>query len=234
MIISTYKRSDNKTPLLLKRALNSVFNQSYKDFKVFVIGDCYDDLEELFSVTSLYSPEKLHCFNLNKSVERDKYGDKKDRKILWSCGGLTAINFGIEKAMEFGFEYVAHLDHDDHWEYNHLEFINDAIEQKKADWVCTKSTYGGGLVYPLVDLTRMFISFLPLPGGIIKSSVCYNFKSIPLVFRNMYELIGESIPSDADLWERMNNYIREKHLASILVNKVTCYHESEGFTLYEH
>ena len=41
--IATYQRKDGKTPQLLKRALDSVFNQTHQDFRVFIVGDNYED-----------------------------------------------------------------------------------------------------------------------------------------------------------------------------------------------
>ena len=44
---STYKRKDGGTPNLLKRALDSIFNQTHQDFKIFLIGDRYEDENEI-------------------------------------------------------------------------------------------------------------------------------------------------------------------------------------------
>ena len=41
--ILTYQRKDGKTPFFLRRALESIKNQTYKDYKIFLIGDKYDD-----------------------------------------------------------------------------------------------------------------------------------------------------------------------------------------------
>ena len=225
--ISTYRRTDGRTPFYLKRALNSVFSQTHKDFKVFLIGDCYDRVEEILPVIYKYPIEKLYFENLKESIERKKYKNKND---LWCCAGVTPIKLAISKALEEGFEHICHLDHDDYWLPNHLTVINDTIELTNADWICTKSIYGP-FIYPEINKQESIIPFLPLPGGCINSSTCYNHKTIPLRYRNTIEETGVAIPADSDLWERMRKYIPENNLKSFLANKLTCRHDEEGFEL---
>lgn len=229
VVIATYYRADHKSAFYLKRALDSVFNQTHKDFIVFLIGDDYTNENELSGIVADYPGEKLFWCNFDIAPERSKY---KGGMKLWCCCGVTAINFGIEKALEFGFDYICHLDHDDYWKADHLEVINNAIELKKADWICTKSKYGKQRTLPEIKSLEYFINFLPLPGGIVRSSVCFNHRKIPLKFINTLEEKGISIPSDADLWERTAKYIKENKLISILVNEKTCYHEEEGYLLH--
>jgi glycosyltransferase involved in cell wall biosynthesis len=224
--ISTYQRADNKTPFFLKRALDSIFNQAYKNFKVFLVGDHYENENELIKIISKYDKNKIQCSNLSFSPERSKY-QKMD---LWCCGGLTAINIAIDKAIEEGYKYICHLDHDDYWSINHLELINNAIEKTNADWICTKSEYGQDRILPEIETKKEYTTFLPLSGGIINSSVCYNYETIPLKYRNVFEEDQMIIPSDSDLWKRMKEHILINNLKSILINSVTCFHIEEGYT----
>ena len=46
---------------------------------------------------------------------------------LWSYGGVNAMNYGVTKSLENGYEYICHLDHDDWWLPNHLFEINKCI-----------------------------------------------------------------------------------------------------------
>jgi hypothetical protein len=55
VVISTYQRPDGNTPHLLKRTLESVLNQTYQNFKIFLIGDKYEDQEEFFSFKNINS-----------------------------------------------------------------------------------------------------------------------------------------------------------------------------------
>jgi glycosyltransferase involved in cell wall biosynthesis len=227
IVVATYKRKDGKTPFYLKRALDSVFNQNHKDFIVLVIGDDYENESELLDIIKEYPTDKLDWYNFDESPERTRY---KGGMKLWCCGGLTAFNFGAEKALECGFDYICYLDHDDYWKHNHLKAINGAIDKKNADWICTKSKYGRSMVYPEVKSLDYYVNFFPLSGGIIKSSVCFNHRKIPLRFVDTFKDRGISIPSDADLWTRMAKYMKENNLKGILVNEITCSHDEEGNT----
>lgn len=86
---------------LLKRAVNSVMNQTYKNIEVFVVDDASDDGTEAYG-------ERLK----NKGINYIRI-DKKDSK-----GGNYARNIGIEKSTG---DYVAFLDDDDYWISDKLE-----------------------------------------------------------------------------------------------------------------
>jgi hypothetical protein len=149
---------------------------------------------------------------------------------LWCCGGLTAINFAIDEAIEEEYKYICHLDHDDYWSISHLKLINNAIEKTNADWICTKSEYGQDRIFPEIESEDLIVPFLPLSGGIINSSTCYNYQTLPLKYRNVLEEDNKLIPSDADLWDRMKEHILINNLKSILINSTTCFHPDEGYT----
>jgi len=224
--MSTYQRVDGKTPFFLKRALNSIFSQRHKDFKLFLIGDYYENDNELKEIISHYDNNKIYCANLSFSPERSKY-QKMD---LWCCGGLTAVNIAIDKAIEEGYKYICHLDHDDYWSIDHLRLINNTIEKTNADWICTKSEYGQDRIFPEIESEDLIIPFLPLAGGVINSSTCYNYQTLPFKYRNVLEEDNLLIPSDADLWDRMKLHIEKNNLTSLLINQVSCFHIEEGYT----
>ena len=228
--IATYQRADGRTSFYLKRALDSIFCQTHKNFKVFLIGDHYENDEELREIISLYNKDQLYCGNLAFSPERIKYKNQEIR-ILWCSAGLTAIHTAIDKALEEGFDYICHLDHDDYWREDHLELINQTIEETNADWLCTKAEYGKDLIYPETDSIEKLIPFLPLSHGTINSSTCYNYRTIPLRYRNVYEETEGVFPSDADLWIRSAEYIIQNNLKSLLINQITCFHHEEGYLL---
>ena len=60
VVISTYMRADNKSPFFLKRAIDSVFSQTHKDFKIFLIGDRYENQDEINNLVSNYPQDKLY------------------------------------------------------------------------------------------------------------------------------------------------------------------------------
>lgn len=226
IVMSTYQRKDNRTPYYLKRVLDSIFKQTYKNFKLFLIGDKYENNDEILSVISGYNKNKIFFENLPYAKERDNYSSH----ALWSYGGVNAVNTGVNRALSEGFEYICHLDHDDVWADDHLMEISNCIESTKADWICTKSKYLGNLVLPTIQCTDLYTVFLPKGKTLIHSSVCMNFKTIPLKYRDIFAetgVVGE--PGDADLWDRCREYIIKNNLKSYVINKLTCYHEEEGY-----
>jgi glycosyltransferase involved in cell wall biosynthesis len=229
IIIPTYYRPDGKSITYLKTALDSIFNQTHQDFKVFLMGDKYENEKEIIDLVSTYDSNKLVFKNLPYAKERDKYINNK--LALWSYGGVNATNIGIDDVLSEGYDYICHLDHDDWWLPNHLYEINKCIEETNADWVCTKSTYKDNYL-PITNSLGEYQIFYPRYAGLIHSSVCMNFKTIPLRYRDLFEL-NESVglPTDGDLWERCRIVIKASNLKSILINKLTCKHDEEGFVI---
>jgi glycosyltransferase involved in cell wall biosynthesis len=231
IVIATYMRENGSTPELLTRALDSVFNQTYKDFKVYLIGDKYENNSEILEIVNKYDPTKVFFENLPIAKERDNY--KGIKKAIWSYGGVNAINYGIKKSLNDGYEYICHLDHDDWWLPDHLEEIKNCIILTDASWVCTKSTHRSENNFlPKINPQEIHSKFLPIHSNLIHSSVCMNFKRIPLLYRDLYELTNKvGLPADADLWERVRPYIESNKLKSYYINKLTCNHNEEGYSM---
>jgi hypothetical protein len=225
--IGTYQRSDGKTPFYLKRALNSIFAQKHQDFKIYLIGDKYENEDELLSIVNEYPKEKIYCENLSVAVEREKYVN--DKHALWCSGGNNAVNHALDVILKDNFShYICQLDHDDYWTKKHLHVFNEVIEETNVDWMCTKSTHIGNRVLPDVITNKKYIEFLPEPGKLINSSTCMNFTTIPIRTRDVFaEDGGRPYPSDADKWKRVSKHIKENNLKSYFINSLTCMHDME-------
>lgn len=226
IIIPTYYRQDGKSKNYLIRALSSVFNQSYQNFKIYLIGDRYEKEEEIYEILELYDKSKIYFENLPIAEERDNYSNKM---AIWSYGGVNASNYGIDLSLKDNNYYICTLDHDDFWEGNHLELLNKYMIQTGSDWACTKSNYLN-IVFPNINSNLNYIQFLPKARSLIRSSACMNFKAIPLKYKDLFKENGTtSLPSDADLWERCAMHIKSNGLKSILINSTTCNHLEEGY-----
>lgn len=228
IVIATYQRRDGKTPIYLKKALDSIFKQTYKEFFVYVIGDHYEDKQEFTDIIKQYASDKIYYENLSVAAERDKYFET-NKEALWCSGGVNATNYGIDLALKDGLKYICMLDHDDYWHSDHLQGLNNMIESTKADWACSLSHYPESVPLPAVNSKEKYLPYLPAFAGLVKSSVCVNFKTVPLKFRDVFAETGVAEPSDADLWRRSAEYIKAKKLKSYLHNKITCVHDAEGF-----
>lgn len=227
IVIPTYYRKDGSTSKYLVRALDSIFNQTHQDFKIYLIGDRYENVSEIESIILKYDKSKLSFINLEFAKERDFYTNKW---ALWSYGGVNATNIGIDFSLSEGNHYICHLDHDDFWEINHLELINKCIEDTNSDWICTKSNYVNNRILPSVNGETLYINYIPKHSSLVHSSVCMNFKTIPFKYRDLFNETGViGLPSDADLWVRCEKFIIDNNLKSTLINYVTCNHIEEGF-----
>lgn len=229
IVISTYYRKDGSTLKYLTRALDSIFNQTYQNFKIFLIGDKYENENEVLELLKKYDSKKIFFTNLSEAKERDNYIDPR---AIWSYGGVNAVNIGIGMALEEDYEYICHLDHDDWWSNNHLEEISNCINNTKSNWICTKSTYMNPNVFlPNLITDKKYTNFLPSSSALIHSSVCMNFKEITLRYRDIFLETGNiGLPADADLWERTRELLTSIGQTGIFINTLTCYHDEEGFS----
>jgi glycosyltransferase involved in cell wall biosynthesis len=225
--MATYKKLDGSTPFYLKRALDSIFNQTYQDFKIFVIGDKYEDHNEFLSIVSQYPPDKIFYENLSFAKERDKY--QNNEMALWCAGGVYATNHAIDLALQEGFSYICQLDHDDYWTPEHLQNFNDVISETGADWLCSRATHQNPLhpILPKKQTTERYVEYLPQRADVILSSTCINLKTIPIRFRDVFEETGVTEPSDADRWTRTQPFIIQNNLKGILINTLSCIHDIE-------
>jgi hypothetical protein len=219
IVISTYYRPDGKTKSLLERNLNSLKNQTNKNFKIFLIGDKYENSDEFYSFKTMF--DNIYLENLDYAKEREKYTGKK----LWCNGGVNAVNIGIKKAIEEGYKWIINMDHDDYFLTTHIEDINKFISDDVA-FICSKSNFNGRIL-PNIDSNI----FIPVNSKLIKSSACLNSELIKIKFRDVYEEEGRIYPSDADFWDRLHNIIKENNWKSYCTNKITCIHDEEGYTI---
>lgn len=226
IVIPTYQKSNGKTPELLTRALSSIRNQTYQNYKVFLIGDKYDDDSEFVKLaTHVIDSDRIFYENLPVAEERSKY--QPNSRQLWCSGGVNATNYGMMKCLEEGIEFICHLDHDDYWEPNHLEVLADTIESlPQVRFLFTCSTFTGRKYLPLgtpIDGSRVYQR--PVPCNIIHSSTCVNHKALRLNYRDMFSLKGTALEADIDMWNQVNTSTKDDEC--VLIRTITCHHPTE-------
>ena len=110
VVIATYNRAET-----LKYAIESVLWQTYKNFELWVVGDCCTDHTEKV-VQSFSHDSRVNWYNLPKN---SGYQSKPN-------------NEGIRRGKG---EYIAYLNHDDIWLPNHLEETVKHLQKTNADIV---------------------------------------------------------------------------------------------------
>jgi glycosyltransferase involved in cell wall biosynthesis len=222
--IATYQRSDGRSPEVLTRALESIKSQTYQNYKVYLIGDKYDNSDEFIKLSSIIDPDKIYVENLSYAKEREKYTGLD----LWCSGGVNAMNYAIDKILSDGIDYICHLDHDDWWDPNHLQEIINVIKLDSPVFIATKSYYKNyENIFPKIESSPFF----PKNGDLIHSSVCIDFNRINLRYRDRLEEGIRGVVSDGDMWDRISELMKSKNINGKLIKKVTCYHIEEGYSL---
>lgn len=173
VVITTYKRPTD----ILKRAIDSALNQTYKDKEIIVVNDCPEDTEltkEIKVLVACYEG-KVNLYTLEKN-----------------SGACFARNFGLSKAKG---KYIAFLDDDDYWLENKLEVQHNGFTNDKI-----------GLVYTpfyRVDGKRKKIMCRCHKSGNMLEDMLYNnpMAMFPLMRADVVKEIGGfdvSLPSSQD------------------------------------
>jgi GT2 family glycosyltransferase len=228
IVISTWQRPDGKTPELLKRTLTAINNQTYKNWKVYLIGDNYINRQEFDSLAKIIPSDKILAINLPVAVERERYPNKGEN--LWFSGGVNATTIGIEFSINQGYDYIAYCDHDELWHNNHLESIAECIKETNSLFLYTKGHYQNMILPRNIDSDWKYIKRRALPNDVIKSSCCINFKKLNLRPRDPLYFYNEITSGDTAFLIRVNSLLDKLGEDSILINKVTITNDQEGYT----
>ena len=216
IVTATYWKLDGSTKEHLREALLSIASQTYTHYKVFLIGDDYEQEEELCELSDIIDDDKMYLENLPVAVERVKYSGRS----LWACGGVNAYNTGIKKALSEGYDYICHLDHDDVMFPDHLDTLARAIRDTKTNFLTTKCNF-----YPEIETDKLYTPYRPRAGRVFKTGICYNHNHFNIIYREPEEIkkiYGYIYAADADLWNQISTLMEERGEDGIFINKRTC------------
>lgn len=222
IVTSTYRKLDGSTSIHLEKTLLSLHKQTHKDYKLFLIGDNYDDNNELKKLSTIIDKDKLYLENLPVAKERSIYSGKK----LWCCGGNNANNTGIKKALEEGYDYICLLNHDDIYYENHLSIISECIEKTNAKFITTRCNN-----IPEISSDNLYNNYRPVRGKLFLVTVCFNYRYYNILPRNMVALYDECIPGDGDMWNRISKFMKDRNEYGICINKNTCRRQMSQFVI---
>lgn len=228
VIIPTYNRYDN-----LLNAINSVKNQTFKDYEIIVVSDGSTDeryKDDIENVTMIRLP-------------------KSSRELLgYPCGSIPR-NEGLIKASG---EYVAFLDDDDIWMPNKLETQIKEMIKNNMDISCTDGYIGKGYFnnqkdykiynkeyyfdelkkkYKIEDFPKIIdLKFLEIHNLIITSSICFKKNLLKKIgymrlIRNCGEIFnGKKEWQDWEFWKRML-----KHSDCLYIDKPLFYYDLKSY-----
>ncbi len=212
-VISTYKRS----PEMVKRAAESVLNQTYKDIELIIVDDSPSDYD-------LRDDVKNMAESLNGNVKYIRH-----EKNLGAC---AARNTGIQLA---NGEFIAFLDDDDEWLPEKIEkqikkFVNEdvalvycgnyTINSANNEKIISNTQYHNGYVFDIL----IFDNFI---------SSC----SYPLIRKSVIKELGGfdiKMPAaqDLELWLRIAKKYKIDYVPEPLVNYYI--HDGEKITKNHH
>jgi len=227
IVMGTYGRKNNSSKFYLERSIQSVLNQNHQNWILIVVSDKYEPESELDDIISKFNDNRIVLLK-NYKVERECI---KNRLNLWCVGGSTSTNMGLQYARDNNYKYYCHLDDDDFWKPEHLSMLADVYSKyPNCIFANTKSTYGTGTL-PKHNVHVYENNFLPIPGGIIHSSLSFRCDIIQTTYFTSFVDIGDFTPADYQVIEYIFHFLRKnKQYCSIYVDKLTCFHDEEGFT----
>ncbi len=109
ILITNYNKSE-----FLNKSLNSVVNQSYKNYEIILYDDCSND-------------NSLNIIDKYKKVKLIK-GSKKNKKKTSAQNQITGILKTFKKSKG---QIICLMDSDDFFSINKLKIINDMFKKKK-------------------------------------------------------------------------------------------------------
>jgi hypothetical protein len=214
--VATYRRPDGSTPPTLERLWKMLQQQSYRNWKLYMTADYYDDEVEWKSL-SFFNDSRVQMHNLPEPGERGKLTGGE----LWNNAGATAMNNAIDRVLGDGLEWIVHLDDDDDWDTDHLQNILDGIRTGATFVTTWCQHFTNGLLPQLRGiLTGISHTVLPTQCNTIHSSIAFNAAKILTRYKRI-----PGHPADAVMWARI---VYDEGLYPVFVPVKSCYHLREG------
>lgn len=245
LIISftTYPRDGKVTYGLLERTFKTLIEDqdlSNINIKILVVGDDYENLDELKPIFSAYDTE-FYNININDALRN------KDipYEVKWKQAVQRSKIFILEKSLELGYDYIL-MSADDEIYLNKkietgIKYINDYNE---PDLVFNLGLHCDSTVIP----KNKYIFSAPSQYHCISSGILYKLKNVEFIkfileYRKKrwttlkkimegqcqdnrcYQIIR---PEDAELWLYLKPFFQNKRFTSILIPIVLIHHEIEG------
>lgn len=179
--MATFQRKNGKSPFYLKRSLTALMNQTATNWHLYLVGDKYEDNNELINTIDFFPKDKITFINLPIAPERDNITEKMD---LWKVAGSNAFNHATEIALKDNCDYILHHDDDDPFHIKKIQCINYILSlYDNPSFIFHYSTYLINTILPRVNINTLSKNnLLPEKCNAIHTSFCLH-KSIVSKFR---------------------------------------------------
>jgi hypothetical protein len=225
--MATYQRKNGKSPIYLKEILESIIQQTAYNWHLYLVGDKYEDENEINDILTFFPKDKLTFINLPYAQERDNL---KDLNKLWCVGGSNATNYAYKLAVSDGCDYIIHTDDDDPMHNKKIQILNYILTLYSPICIFHYSTYlGPNTILPIENITEIKENnHIPKEQNVIHSSLCIH-KSIASKFRYDGYRKEKQIysPNDMQLIAYIRNSLRNKENYTIFIPLLLCNHDIE-------
>jgi glycosyltransferase involved in cell wall biosynthesis len=149
IILPTYNRSK----LLYERSIPSVLGQTYKNFRLLIIGDCCTDDTE--KIVNSFNDDRILFLKIHNRKKR--YPPTPENH--WFAGPVVAINYGLNFIKS---DWIARIDDDDIWTSDHLEKLLLHVLKKNSEFVSSSYT----VIKNDEEIIKNFENKKPAIGGV--------------------------------------------------------------------
>jgi len=236
--ITTYKRpcgsigkcNFQSTSQFLTRCIDSILTQTYQKYRIIVVGDKYEDLQELKSIIDKFRRLTSNEIILiqNESTERDYIMNKNK---LWRIAGSSSMNVGLNYCRTNNYIYYCHLDDNDWWEPDHLEtFAKIYTNYIDVVFVNSMSTFDGKQI--TTDISDKFVfkcNIMPREHEhqVCDSSISFRADIVPFNYFTTKNEDEITLPANAMMLNNIHNFIIDSDGSCICTKKFTCHHDTK-------
>jgi hypothetical protein len=226
--MATYQRKNGKSPEYLTTSLQALMNQTAINWHLYLVGDKYENHEELVQTISFFPADKITMVNLPTAPERDNISNKVD---LWQVGGCNAFNYSHQLAVQDGCDYILHHDDDDSFHIKKIQILNYVLsEYPDPLYLFHYSFYISNIILPRESFEYVFPNNLQIQ----KSNAIHTSIAIHHTVASSFKYEGY-LPEkttytcgDIQLIEHLEQQLKYSAKYCIFIPVVLCSHLVEG------
>jgi len=236
------------TPGVLTESLNSIKAQKFKNWKIYLTADKYDNDEEIKEVIKDIIPDSQIQYK-NRSTPGERDNKKWSTKQIRFTAGCGAVNDSLNMAKKDGCDYIVRIDHDDKWAPNHLELIAKAYSQfpdlgfvftRSKKTVTATNTNRKVFMQPTKeyelklnnkgygpnDTSHSAVSWRPSIAGDLRYRNPDQQKNTAPKLKGAPTGSGGVLPADWDMFKRVMNNVRGKNKNYMYIPKTTSFYRN--------